>query len=82
MIIVDVNIPVVNKDYDFSINEKAPIRLVIEELSEMIAQKEGCSAIKKPEGFILCNSDNQTILDADKTLEAYGIGNGGRLILI
>lgn len=82
MIIVDVFVPVVNKEYDFSINEKSQISLVIEELSEMIAQKEGFLTVKHPENFILCNAETKGIMDIKLTLESYGIGNGGRLIMI
>lgn len=82
MIIVDVFVPVVNKEYDFSINEKSPISLVIEEISEMVAQKEGFLTVKHPENFILCNAETKGIMDAKMTLESYSIGNGGRLILV
>ncbi|MDD6729106.1 MAG: glutamyl-tRNA amidotransferase [Eubacteriales bacterium] len=82
MVIVDVYVPVVNKNYDFSVNEKSKISFVIEEISEIIAQKEGCSTIKNPESFILCNAANNSILDPEKTLEAYGLGNGIRLMLV
>ncbi len=82
MIIVDIYVPVVNKEYDFSINEKLPISLLLEEISEMIAQKEGCLTIEKPEGFVLCRADTKAIMDVNLTVEAYGIGNGGKLILV
>lgn len=82
MIIVDVFVPVVNKEYDFSINEKSAISLVIEEISEMIAQKEGFLTVRHPENFILCNAETNGIMDTKMTLESYGIGNGGRLILV
>lgn len=82
MIIVDVYVPVVNKNYDFSVNEKSKISFVIEEISEIIAQKEGCSTIKNPDSFILCNMGSQSILNPEKTLDAYGVGNGVRLMLV
>lgn len=81
MIIADVYVPVVNKNYDFSINEKTAIAMVLEEISEMIAQKEGCNTVVNPDGFILCNGDKETILNPEHTLEQYGIGNGAHLIL-
>lgn len=82
MIIVDVYVPVVNKNYDFSINEKSKISFVIEEISEIIAQKEGCSTIKNPESFLLCNSSDHTIFNPEKTVSSYSIGNGARLMLV
>ena len=82
MITVDIYVPVVNKEYDFSINEKLPISLLVEEISEMIAQKEGCLTIDNPENFVLCKADTRTIMDASKTVEAYAVGNGSKLILV
>ena len=82
MIIVDIYVPVLNKEYDFSINEKLLVSLLLEEVSEMIAQKESCLTIEKPEGFVLCRADTKAIMDVNRTVEAYGIGNGGKLILV
>ncbi|MBQ7203379.1 MAG: hypothetical protein IJS03_05095 [Eubacterium sp.] len=82
MIIVDIYVPVVNKVYDFSINEKLPVSVIVEELSEMIAQKEGCMTIEHPENFVLCRADTKSIMNADLTVESYGIGNGAKLILV
>ena len=82
MITVDIYVPVVNKEYDFSINEKLPISLLVEEISEIIAQKEGCLTIEKPEAFLLCKADTKAIMDSSKTVEAYAVGNGSKLILV
>ena len=82
MIIVDIYVPVVNKVYDFSINEKLPVSVIVEELSEVIAQKEGCMTIEHPENFVLCHADTKSIMNADLTVESYGIGNGAKLILV
>ena len=82
MIIVDIFVPVLNKSYDFSINEKMPIALLTEEISEMVAQKEGCINIKHPESFVICNLSTKSILNSAHTLEEYGVENGSRLALI
>lgn len=82
MIIADIYVPVVNKNYDFSVNEKTVISMLLEEISEMIAQKEGCSTAVNPDDFMLCNGDNGVILNPEYTLNQYGIGNGAHLILV
>ena len=43
MILVDIKVPGVEQTYDFSLDENAPIALVMEEIVEMIGQKEHCS---------------------------------------
>ena len=40
MILVDVMVPCLDKIYDFWLDENTEIRLVIEELTEVIGQKE------------------------------------------
>jgi hypothetical protein len=82
MITVDIYVPIMNEVYDFSINEKLPISLLVEEISEMIAQKEGCLTVENPESFILCRADTKSIMDCEKTVEMYGVGNGSKLILV
>ncbi len=82
MITVDIYVPVINKVYDFSINEKLPISVLVEEISEMISQKEGCLTVKKPEGFVLCKAETKEIMNSALSVEAYGIGNGNKLILV
>ena len=45
MILTDVYVPSVDKIYDFQLNEKVPVSTVIEEITEMISQKEHSASI-------------------------------------
>ena len=53
MILVDIKVPGVEQTYDFSLDENAPIALVMEEIVEMIGQKEHCSIAGNKEELLL-----------------------------
>lgn len=82
MILVDVMVPSVDKSYDFNLDENAQIVLVMEEIVEMISQKEQCKIIGNKENLLLCRYDGQVILDKQMTLKECGITNGYRLLLV
>ena len=82
MILVDVTVPSVEKTYDFSLDENAQIALVMEEIVEMISQKEHCSIIGNKEDLLLCRYDAQIVLDKQSTLKDCGIVSGNRLLLV
>lgn len=82
MILVDMYVPSLGRDYNFSLDEKAVISNLLEEISEMIVQKEKCESVSEEKRFMLCSLEREEILKTDQTLEAYGIENGSRLLLI
>ncbi len=82
MILVDIYVPSLGRDYNFSLDERAIISNLLEEISEMIVQKEKCESVLEGEKFMLCSLDGKEILKADQTLEAYGIENGSRLLFV
>lgn len=82
MILVDVFVPSVDKEYDFQLSETASISMVIEEISEMIGQKERTEIVGDVNRLQLCDQEKQCILDRKKTLEESGVVTGSRLILI
>ena len=82
MILVDVTVPSVEKTYDFSLDENAQIALVMEEIVEMISQKEHCSIIGNKEDLLLCKYDAQIVLDKQATLKDCGIVTGNKLLLV
>ena len=82
MILVDIFVPSVDKVYDFKLNESIPISTVIEEIVEMVGQKEK-SEINGDIGKLeLCNDKTQEILNKTITLQNCGIQTGDSLILI
>lgn len=82
MVLVDVIVPSVNKVYDFQLSENAPISTVIEEICEMISQKERVSIAGSVTDLLLCNKDTNSILDSSKTLAECNVITGQSLIFI
>lgn len=82
MILVDVNVPSLGRTYDFSLDEQAPISVLILEMVEMICQKERCMLEGNHEKLNLCSPDTREILPPETTLKQNKIGNGNRLMLL
>ena len=82
MILVDIFVPSVDKTYDFQLNESVAIGALIEEVVEMVGQRERCRISGDFSDFQLCAYDKQCALPEDKTLEECGICTGHSLILV
>ncbi len=82
MILVDIYVPSVDKTYDFQLNEQIPVSMVIEEISEMIGQKEHAALKGNAADLTLCSYVSRTVLNRGKTLEQEGIITGNRLLLV
>jgi len=81
MIIVNVRVPAIETVYNFSLEEKAKVRDLIEEITELIAQKEGVPFHGNLEEMILCSVENGEQCGKDNCLNDYGIVGGAELIL-
>lgn len=81
MILVDVFVPSLNKNYEFQLDETVRIEMVIEEITEMICQKEHCSLIGDRNAMCLCKYQGESIMNRKTTLEQNLVTDGGRLIL-
>lgn len=86
MIIVNVRVPALEKVYNLSIEEKAPIDDLIDEIALLIHQKEGLSFAENPRTafscLTLCSVDTKAQLRRESTLANYGICDGAELILV
>ena len=82
MILVDVFVPSVNQSYDFQLNEQIPVGSVIEEIAEMVGQKERCEIVGNIKELVLCDISTSYILNNQCTLQEEGIQTGKRLILV
>ncbi len=82
MVLVDIFVPSVDKEYDFQLSETAEISTVIEEISEMIGQKERTEIVGDINRLQLCHKERQCILDRNRTLAQCGVVTGSRLILV
>lgn len=82
MILVDIFVPSVDKTYDFQLNETIMIETLIEEISEMIGQKEHSVIVGDVTKLQLCDREGQCVLAKNMTLAACGITTGKSLILV
>lgn len=81
MILVDIQVPVLDKIYDFELDEEASVDMALEEILELIACREG-SRCDEPGKMFLYVPGQEGILAGSETLKQQGIGDGARLILI
>lgn len=82
MILVDIYVPSVDKTYNFSLNENVEIHRVIDELVEMIGQKEHTHLVGTQEQLELLSLQEQRALPGTNTLNDCGITPGMSLMLI
>lgn len=82
MILVDIYVPAVDKTYDFQINENTCISAVIEEIIEMVGQKERSVLWGDPGEMLLCEKGSERILNRNDTLNNAGVTTGKTLILV
>ena len=82
MIMVDITVPSVSRQYNFSIEEQVPISVLLAEISEVICQKENCVFDGDISELTICSREGQLFLDPAHTLEEYGIRNGMQLLLV
>lgn len=82
MIIVNIRVPALEKVYNFSIDEKVRTADFIEEIVEIIKQKEGVRFHGDIESFALCSVENGVNISRDRSLGEYGIRGGDELVLV
>lgn len=82
MILVDINVPSVDKTWDFMIDEDVAVSSLIPELVRMAAKKTGSDSDTDPQGFGLYSATDERELEGDHTLAENGVRDGHRLILI
>ncbi|MCC8026241.1 MAG: hypothetical protein LIP16_13220 [Clostridium sp.] len=82
MIMVDVMVPSIGRQYNFSLEEQSPISMLIAEIAEVICQKENCCLGGSVEELTLWSREHKNMLSGQASLSQYGIANGSRLLLI
>lgn len=82
MILVDIYAPAVGNVYDFQLDEDEEIGAIVEEIGELIGQKEQSRIVGDISALMLCSSDAGKILSKDMTLAEEGIQNGSSLLLL
>lgn len=82
MVLVDICIVSIDKTYDFNLDEDTPISVLIEEIGEMVSQKEKIMLEGKSEAFYLCSKKDHRILPKDSTLRKCQIRTGDYLLIV
>ena len=82
MIIVDISIQTLDKRYDFKLDETVTISKLIDDICEMITQKEKCLPTSRNDNIILCRSLTGEILPHNLDLRSCGVVSGESLTLI
>ena len=82
MILVDIYVPSVNTTYDFQLMDSVPVQTVIEEIAEMVGQKEQCQIVGDIADLVLVDTRRQKVLDKEMTLYECGIQTGYQLMLV
>jgi len=81
MILVDIQIPELERIYDFELDEEARLQEVLEEILCLTARKENIS-LKDTGHMQLFALRQESLLDKGGTLKGQGVEAGDRLILI
>ncbi|MBQ4016120.1 MAG: hypothetical protein II608_01120 [Oscillospiraceae bacterium] len=82
MILVDIQVPIMEQVFDFTVDEHARIGDLIVELSEIICQRARWPKPENTNGLLLCSVDGNNVLPEDGTLAGMGISSGARLMLV
>ncbi|MDE6589029.1 MAG: EsaB/YukD family protein [Oscillospiraceae bacterium] len=82
MIIVDIRVPALEKVYNFSVEEMAKVSDLIEEVVELVCQKEHLAFNGNLEEMVLCSVEGGVQCDRNKCLNDYGVTGGSELILM
>lgn len=82
MIIVEISIASMNTKYDFEIDEDTKLRLIMEEINDILSRKTRSPIGKTSGNFILCDINRSRVLDPNLTVEQNGLRSGSQLILL
>lgn len=81
MIIVDIQVPSINKVYDFELDEEMMAGALVKEVAEIVAEKEKM-IYRQEDQMYLFAMEHEKVLNENCSLRQQGIRNGERLILI
>ena len=82
MILVDIFVTSLDKSYDLQLNENVKVETIIEEISEMVCQKERMKVAGDASRLMLCDMFAHKVLEKEKTLLECGVSTGNKLMLI
>ncbi len=80
MILVDIHVPMLDRVYDFELDEDSKVEMLIEDILVLITEQEHL-ACKNNKDICLYALGKESVLEAEKSLRQQGICAGDRLIL-
>ncbi|MGN1179757.1 MAG: EsaB/YukD family protein [Suilimivivens sp.] len=81
MILLDVQLPLINKIYDFELDEDMMVSELLQKIMGIIAEKEGMEYDPEDKMYLYAMG-NERILNESYSLKQQGIRGGERLVLI
>lgn len=81
MIIINVEIPIMGKDYDFQIDENVPLYEAQEEIAEMICRRQQCRLNGQEHRLILWDKKRNLMLRREGTALENGLETGSELLM-
>ena len=82
MLMVEVHVPSMGATYQCSLEEDAEICDVIEDIIDLIHQKENVTFHGDIREILFCSQEQGIIFDRTSTLSNYGVSFGEELLLI
>jgi len=82
MVLVEVFVPSLGRRYDFSLDEGTSVRVLIQEMLEVVGQKEHCEFFDLADKIALYSTRAKTRMDPEATLLQNGVRNGDALLLL
>ena len=73
-------VPALDRVYNFNLDEESRIAVLIEEISELICQKEHSALAGDKERFVMSSVDKK--VNPRSSLKGYSVKNGEKLILV
>lgn len=81
MIIVEIEVPIMGKRYDFQIDENVPLYEVKEEITDMICRKEQCTLKGDLRRMLIWTQDGREI-SQECSAQENGLRTGNQIMLI
>lgn len=82
MILVDVRVPSIGREYQFKLEETMTVDALIVEMADVICRKEHLLPKGDVEQLYLCDGKRGTILNRSLSLAEQGVRNADWLIFV
>lgn len=81
MIVVDIQIPNLNRTYDFELDEEMKTGELLKKIIQIISEKESLKDCREDE-MLLYDLNRETVLSENRSLRQQGVKSGEQLYLI